>query len=47
MDKCYDWFSALESLELELWVNFPAAAGNYAIPSTTKKLVDTTKIPYS
>lgn len=101
MDKRYDWFSVLESPELELWVNtlssgvilayetagssrgssksnrdaeyirisrhfisalyssiharskkklwvsFPAAAGNYAIPSATKASVDTTKIPYS
>ena len=101
MDKRYDWFSVLESPELEtwvsklssgvilayeathssrgsnksardssyisisrhiisalysathtrskekLWVSFPAAAGNYAIPSTTKESVDTTKIPYS
>ena len=101
MDKRYDWFSVLESSELELWVNilssevilayekahlssgsnkskrdaeyirisrhiisalysatharskkklwvsFPAAAGNYAIPSATNASVDTTKIPYS
>jgi len=101
MDKRYDWFSVLESPELELWVSrlssgvilaydsthssrggnksardnefidisrhlisalysathtrskeklwvsFPAAAGNYAIPSVTKVSVDTTKIPYS
>jgi len=101
MDKRYDWFSVLESPELELWVrrlssgvilaydsthssrggnksarddefldisrhlisalysatharskeklwvSFPAAAGNYAVPSATKASVDTTKIPYS
>ena len=101
MDKRYDWFSVLESPELELWVSqlssgvilayeathssrgsnksardsnyisisrhlisalysathtrskeklwvsFPAAAGNYAVPSTAKESVDTTKIPYS
>ena len=101
MDKRYDWFSVLESPELELWVNtlssgvilayekthsprgsskskrdaeyirisrhiisalysatharsktklwvsFPAATGNYAIPSATKASVDTAKIPYS
>ena len=101
MDKRYDWFSVLESPELELWVrrlssgvilaydsthssrggnksarddefldisrhlisalysatharskeklwvSFPAAAGNYAIPSATKASIDTTKIPYS
>ena len=101
MDRRYDWFSVLESPELELWVSklssgvilayeathssrgsnksardssyvsisrhmisalysathtrskeklwvsFPAAAGNYAVPSSTKESVDTTKIPYS
>ena len=101
MDKRYDWFSVLESPELEAWVNklssgvilayeathssrggnksardsefieisrhlisalystihtrskeklwvsFPAAVGNYAIPSATKASVDTSKIPYS
>ena len=101
MDKRYDWFSVLESTELEtwvsklssgailvyeathssrggnktardneliaisrhlisalysathtrskekLWVSFPAASGDYAIPSATKASVDTTKIPYS
>jgi len=31
----------------KLWVSFPAAAGNYAVPSTTKESVDTEKIPYS
>jgi len=101
MDKRYDWFSVLESPELEtwvsklssgaievyesshssrggnkrarenefiaisrhlisalysathtrskekLWVSFPAASGDYAIPSATDASVDTTKIPYS
>ena len=101
MDKRYDWFSVLESTELEtwvsklssgaievyesnhssrggnksarenefiaisrhlisalysathtrskekLWVSFPAASGDYAIPSAIDASVDTTKIPYS
>jgi hypothetical protein len=31
----------------KLWVSFPAASGNYAIPLATDASVDTKKIPYS